>query len=288
MIEPVLAVHRSRKMIREFRLLRPRSAIEAVAMQTGSDGKAVFMAGGVDLVNRMKLGEPAAEVIYLGGIAELGEIAETEDGLRLGSLVTHYRIETSPMVRAHFPELADTWRDVANIRIRFKGTIGGNIISADPGYDFALAAIAAGAQLHFLGPDRALRTVSAVELGDISRLGLLTAINLPLHPRPRLVFDRSLRPAVTLALGLGLDHGEIVAGRIAIGCAYAAPMASALPLDEALPPQDLAERAQSLAHRVAASLPEPIADNHAGTHYRRRMIEVLLRRNLLMLADRPT
>jgi carbon-monoxide dehydrogenase medium subunit len=283
---PALAVHRSRKMIPEFRLRRPRSPSEAVEMRAAAGNGAVFMAGGIDLVNRMKFGEPVAEVIYLGSIAGLDAIAETEGGLRLGSLVTHYQLETSALVRERFPELAQTWQDVANIRIRCKGTIGGNIMTADPAYDFTVAAMAAGAELHFLGNDGTVRVVSAIDLNGTKPGGLLTAITLPLAGRPRLAFDRSLRPAVALALGLDLDGGTIVAGRIAIGCAYAAPLAATLPLNEPLAPRELAQRAAILAHDVVSSLPEPAENGHASAHYRRRMIEVLLRRNLGALADR--
>ena len=70
--------------------------------------------------------------------------------MRLGALVTHDRLAISPVIRARLPALAQTWPDVANIRIRCKGTIGGNIMAGDPSYDFALGALAAGAQLHFL------------------------------------------------------------------------------------------------------------------------------------------
>ena len=118
---PALAVHRSRKMIAEFRLRRPRSLGEAVEMRAEAGNGGVFMAGGIDLVNRMKFGEPVAEVIYLRSIAGLDAIAETGGALRLGSLVTHYQLETSAVVRERFPELAETWQDVANIRIRYKG-----------------------------------------------------------------------------------------------------------------------------------------------------------------------
>lgn len=255
-------------------------------MQAASEDDAVFMAGGIDLVNRMKFGKPVADVIYLGGIAELGAIAETEEGLCLGSLVTHYQLETSAPVRAHFPELAQTWQDVANIRVRCKGTIGGNIMAADPDYDFALAAMAAGAQLDFLERDGANRTVPAMELSGSGLRGLLTMITLPSPSRLHLAFDRSLRPAVTLAVGLDLDLAKIVAGRVAIGCAFATPMAATLPLVEPLPPREVAQRAAILARDVSASLPEPLSDSHGSARYRRRMIEILLRRNLGVLANR--
>jgi aerobic carbon-monoxide dehydrogenase medium subunit len=280
---PALAVHRSRKMISEFRLRRPRSPSEAVEMRAETGNGAVFMAGGIDLVNRMKFGEPVSEVIYLGGVAGLGTIAETAGTLHLGSLVTHYQLETSEIVRERLPALAETWQEVANIRIRYKGTIGGNVMTADPAYDFTLAAMAAGAELHFLGTDGTART-SAMDMNGRKPHGLLTAITLPMARRLRLAFDRSLRPAVTLALGLDLDNGKVVAGRIAIGCAFAVPLAATLPLDEPLPPREVAQRSAILAHDVAVSLPEPVNNGHASAHYRRRMIEVLLRRNLGALA----
>jgi len=126
-----LAVHRSRKLIPEFRLHRPRSAAEAVAMKAAAGPGAVYMAGGIDVVNRMKSGLQVTDVIHLGAVAELDDIEEAEDGLQVGALVTHDRLATSPLVKAQLPALAQTWPDVANIRIRCKGTIGGNIMAGD-------------------------------------------------------------------------------------------------------------------------------------------------------------
>ena len=130
-----LAVHRSRKLIREFRLHRPRSAMEAVALKAAAGAGAVFMAGGIDVVNRMKFGASVTEVIHLGRLACLDRIEEREGELHLGALVTHDRLATAPQVAARVPSLAQTWPDVANIRIRCKGTIGGNIMAGDPSYD---------------------------------------------------------------------------------------------------------------------------------------------------------
>jgi CO/xanthine dehydrogenase FAD-binding subunit len=159
-------------------------------------------------------------------------------------------------------------------------------MTADPAYDFTLAAMATGAELHFLGMDGTARIVPTMGMSGTKPDGLLTTITLPMARRLRLAFDRSLRPAVTLALGLDLDDGKVVAGRIAIGCAYTAPLAATLPLNEPLPPREVAQRSAILAHDVAVSLPEPANVGHASAHYRRRMIEVLLRRNLGALADR--
>ena len=89
-----LAVHRSRKLIPEFRLHRPRSAAEAVAMKAAAGPGAVYMAGGIDVVNRMKSGLQVTDVIHLGAVAELDDIEEAEDGLHVGAMVTHDRLAT--------------------------------------------------------------------------------------------------------------------------------------------------------------------------------------------------
>src|SRR6516164_10188722 len=156
-----LAVHRSRKLIPEFRLHRPRSATEAVALKAAAGSGAVFMAGGIDVVNRMKFGVSVTEVIHLGRIDGLDRIEEQDGGLQLGALVTHDQLANSPQVRTRLPSLAQTWPDVANIRIRCKGTIGGNIMAGDPTYDFALTALAADARLHFLISDGAATVLPA-------------------------------------------------------------------------------------------------------------------------------
>jgi carbon-monoxide dehydrogenase medium subunit len=278
-----LAVHRSRKLIPEFRLHRPRSVTEAVALKSAAGAGAVFMAGGIDVVNRMKFGVPVTDVIHLGRIAGLDRIEEQEGGLRLGALVTHDRLATSPQCGARLPSLTQTWPDVANIRIRCKGTIGGNIMAGDPAYDFALAAMAADAQLHFLSLDGSTAVFAATD-GVAKRVGLLTAIAFRSGSTLRLFFDRSLRPIVTLALGLDFADGRITGGRAAIGCAYPVQIAVKLPFDEPLPPAELARRAAPVAQAVAAGLPEPVGDHHGSSEYRRRMIEVLLRRNLHAVA----
>jgi CO/xanthine dehydrogenase FAD-binding subunit len=278
-----LAVHRSRKLIPEFRLHRPRSGAEAVALKAAAGPGAVFMAGGIDVVNRMKFGVPVTEVIHLGRIDGLDCIEEQDGGLQLGALVTHDQLATSPQVRTRLPSLAQTWPDVANIRIRCKGTIGGNIMAGDPTYDFALAAMAAEAQLDFLALDGGTMVFAAAD-GVAKQAGLLTAITIRSGSTLRLLFDRSLRPIVSLALGLDFADGRITGGRVAIGCAYPVPIAAKLPFDAPLPPAELAHRAAPLAHAVAAGLPEPLGDHHGSSGYRRRMIEVLLRRNLRAVA----
>jgi hypothetical protein len=56
----------------EFNLHRPRSAIEAVAMKAAAGPGSAYMAGGIDLVNRMKSGLQITDLIYLGAVRREG------------------------------------------------------------------------------------------------------------------------------------------------------------------------------------------------------------------------
>lgn len=277
----MLAIHRSRKLIPPFRLVRPRSAAEAAALQGEAPGRIAFMAGGIDLVNRLKFGGDVETVVHLGAVPGLGEIVETAEGIAIGACVTHQRLQESAVIRTRLPALAQTWDGVANIRIRLKGTVGGNLMARDPLYDFPLAVMAAGARLRFVDPDGAPRLADAAELAGVRPpTGLLTAIEFPHPDRLRLVFDRSLRPVVSLALGLDVADGQIVGGRIAVGGAYATPVVAVLPIGGGVG----LDAAASVARLATAALPEPLTDTLASGRYRRRMIEVLTRRNLEALA----
>ena len=153
-------------------------------------------------------------------------------------------------------------------------------MAGDPAYDFALAALAADARLHFFTAEGSTRIVAATQAAAETGGGLLTAITLPSASALNLVFDRSLRPIVTLVLGLDVADGRVVGGRVAIGGAYAAPLAASLPFREPLPLGELAHHAEWIAQEAVTGLPTPLADHHATPAYRQRMIEVLLRRNL--------
>jgi len=289
MMAPALAIHRSRKLIPPFELLRPRTVREAASMQVDAPDHTAFMAGGIDLINRLKFGQPISRVVYLGAVGGLNGIEESATGLTIGAGVTHDQLQTSPVVRARLPALAETWSAVANVRVRLKGTLGGNLMAREPTYDVALAVMAAGAELRFAMADGAERRVAAGALTDaagrpVAQPGLLTAIALPASNRLRLGFDRSLRPALSMAVGLDLDGTRIAGGRVAIGCAFAGPLARALPFDAPLAASELAGAAGEIAHRLASTLPEPASDGQDGATYRRRMVAVLLRRQLVALA----
>ena len=87
-------------------------------------------------------------------IRDSSEIVELPDGgLRIGAMVTQRTLETSGIVRQHFPALADAAALIASPPIRQQGTIGGNLCHADPTGDPPAVLIALGAEVELVSSD---------------------------------------------------------------------------------------------------------------------------------------
>ena len=251
-------ISRSHLGIEPFALARPASLAEAAASVANG---AWAHAGGIDVAQRLRNGEKAPALVPLrqagqGSGSELGvltEISLRDGALFIGAAVTHARIESDALVRAHRPDLAAAWRTIGNVRIRTAGTVGGNLMSLDAGYDAAPILAAAGAELIFLDPSGSEQRCS---VADRAAGRLLLGCEVPLEGR--VVYDRSLKPVASVAVG---DRYA------AIGCAYPDIEVLELGVDT-----DVAARLGELG--------EPLDDADASSGYRRRVIEVLLKRCL--------
>lgn len=111
-----------------FRYHRPMTVDEAVALMGEHGGRALYVAGGTDVVPNLKhrLFEPD-HLIALKGIGALRGIRVEGDSLRIGSAETLTSVARDPEVRARFPALAAAAAHVAGPQLRNMGTIGGNL-----------------------------------------------------------------------------------------------------------------------------------------------------------------
>jgi len=113
----------------QFKLLRPRTLADALAMLEGHAGSIRVLAGGTDLIPSMqqKLFEPQY-VLDLGQVAELKGIHERQgSGLEVGALTPLSEIENSRLLRERYPVLTEAAGAVASPVLRNMGTLGGNI-----------------------------------------------------------------------------------------------------------------------------------------------------------------
>lgn len=111
----------------------PSSLDEASKLLSQSAGEARIIAGGVALMVlvRHQLYFPT-HLISLKRIPNLDQIRfDDKNGLSIWALVTHHQIETSPIVRQHYPALTECVRHVGNLRVRNMGTIVGDLCQGD-------------------------------------------------------------------------------------------------------------------------------------------------------------
>lgn len=267
---------RSRRHITPFSLHRPASLTEAISL-AAVPGASAYLAGGLDLIDRMKYGTRYDRLIRLDGIAGLRAIERTGDALRIGALVTHQDLADSPIVADALPDMARAWQLIANPRVRVIGTIGGNIMAARGEYEALPAMMALGAEAEVTGADGLPHRVAVDRLGEQEQPVLLTALIVPVARR--LFVDRSLRPVIGVALGVDILDGKVTALRASTSATHIAPFCVNTAL--ALPLAGLGRLAGDIARESAARLPEPISDTLASSSYRRRMAEVLIRRLII-------
>lgn len=262
--------------IAPFRLHRPDAVAEAVALRAAHPG-AAYMAGGLELIGRMKWGEEIPDIVHLGRVGGLAAIAAEDGVLRIGAGATHAAIAADPAVAALVPDLAALWPLVANPRIRFTGTLGGNLMSGQPGHDGLPALLALGARLDVALPDGHAAQVPAGTA--LPEGALVTAALVPAGTT--LLAERSLKPAIIAWLGIATrGDGRVAAARLGLGGAHDAAVALDLPL-AGTAVAALGQAAGEAGAWVEASVPEPRGDGVASAAYRRRMAGVLARRLLI-------
>src|SRR2546427_3271407 len=135
-----------------FEYAAPRTLDEALALLRERGDEARVIAGGTALVTmmRQRLVRPSF-LVSLREIPGLDRIEAANGGVRIGALVTHREVETSPLVRERIPVLAETFHRVASVRIRHMATVGGALAHADPNQDPPVTLIALGARVEIRG-----------------------------------------------------------------------------------------------------------------------------------------
>jgi carbon-monoxide dehydrogenase medium subunit len=288
----------ARGQINPFTLEQPSSLREA-ARGLANTLDARLMAGGIDLLNEMKLGAEVRHVVHLAKVAGMRGIEVSREFLTIGAATTHAQIERDANVAVLFPNLPDIVSEIANVRVRAVGTIGGNVMIGSRGYDWLPILLALGAEISF--EDRESRwypiDVLATRNGRFRiPLRLLREIRIPLRGEPVLLFNRDLKPAISMATCLR-STTHYYAARIAVGCVHDSPVVRDVEgfdeLDVLMPSVTARSathtisgrpRAEAIAEllgaRVALRFPKPHDDGLGGAGYRQAMIRTLAIRSL--------
>lgn len=119
----------------------------ALAILKDNEGKAKIMAGGTDLVLReQRVKDKSKFFVDLSRIPSLHGITEKDGWIEMGANVTHSQAAFSPLIKEKAQVLACACSKVGGRPIRNVGTLAGNIISAQPAGDAAVALCALDAR----------------------------------------------------------------------------------------------------------------------------------------------
>jgi carbon-monoxide dehydrogenase medium subunit len=281
---------RDHVLLREVEYARPATVDDAIALLSQHEG-ARALAGGQTLVNVMKARAAAPDVLVdLGRLDELRTIGFSSDGLlEIGAMVTTSQLVGSSEVDVARPILAEVGATIADVQVRNRGTIGGNVCVNDPTNHFPPLLVALGATFTIRGT-AGERTVPADEfflgvyMTAVAEGELLTRISVP--PRTPGTGDGF----AGLAIGA---HGTYIVNaaasvssegvRVAIGCVDAVPV-RATAMEAALSGAAITEEAARAAAAGLGATLDPPSDVHASRDYRRHLAEVSAARAVVQAA----
>src|SRR5438445_9439122 len=129
-----------------FEIHQPGSVAEASQMLEHYGDQAAIYAGGTELLLAMRHRALSYQhLIDLKVIPGLNAIKARDGVIEIGAACTHRTIESSSLVREMQPAFAELESQVANIRVRATGTLGGNLCFAEPHSDPATMLLVLGA-----------------------------------------------------------------------------------------------------------------------------------------------
>ena len=249
---------------------RPSTVEDAVRLLSAHDG-ARALAGGQTLTNVMKARAAAPDVLIdLNSLEELRTISRVGDGaLELGAMATLSQVIRSSEVAEARPILSEVASQIADVQVRNRGTVGGNICSNDPTNHLPPLVAALGATMTIRGVDGE-RTVTSEEffvgvyMTAVAPGELLTKITIPAASGAGDGFA---------SIPIGRDGTCIVnaaatvadgQARIGLGCVAATPVVLSSATDEA-----------AVREAVRGAGLDPPSDVHASAEYRKHLSEIV-------------
>jgi carbon-monoxide dehydrogenase medium subunit len=274
-------------MLGSLQLLQPTTVDEASGALRDFAERGKVYAGGAELLLLMRHRLLQSEILVdVKKIERLHGITWNDDALSVGSCVTHHTLETHLLVREHAPSLAYAESQVANVRVRNQGTLGGNLCFNDPHSDPGTVLLVHNASVT-LGSRRGERQIPLNEFFlDVYETALepdelMLDVQIPSLPSglisAYLRLHRFQRPTLGVAAGVKMNDGTIAESRLAVGCI--GPRAQRLAeLETKINGSSLSDAKRILAEQKTylRDLLQPVDDLLGGADYKLYMTGVLL------------
>jgi aerobic carbon-monoxide dehydrogenase medium subunit len=274
-------------MLNPFRMAHPTTVAEAAGELARLGDAAKIYAGGAELLLLLRRSLIQTDtLIDIKRIRGLAEIAWDGKVVRIGATATHHRLETDARVREHLPMFAHAESQVANIRVRNQGTLGGNLCFSDPHSDPGTALLVYDTKVAVCGPAGERH----VSLGDflvgmyataLSPEELLTRVDVAPLPAgwgsAYLRVHRSQRPTLGVAAAACLADGRLDGVRLAVGCVGPKPE-RLTELEKKIGGLTMSDAQRVIAEAKAylAALLHPVDDLLGSADYKVHVAAVLL------------
>jgi len=276
----------------DFDYCMPDSLQDACSLLAEKGPGAMVLAGGTDLLNKMKHGllAPAA-LISLKKLDQLASIDYVPGkGVVIGARATHNTIVNSALLQKMYPSVCEAAHHMANNQVRNVGTIGGNIANAVPSADLPPILIALGALITLVST----KGERVIPLEDffagpgkthLSQGEILTAIVIPDNSFTGSTYIKfGLRRSgalavVGVAVALEMDGQTCKNARIALGAVAPVPM-RAQQAEAVITGKTVNDDLLEEAGVCAATECKPISDIRGSEEYRRDMVRVFTKRAL--------
>ena len=280
-----------------FDYYAPASIQEASGLLSQFGLRAKLMAGGTDLLAKMKDGLMEPEVVI--SLKNLDELKKIEyvagTGVVIGARITHNELVNSDILNKKYMSVSEAAHQIAANQVRHMGTIGGNLINAVPSADLPPIFIALGAIVKLAGPDGE-RTLPLEELFTgvcetcCSTNEILTSVIIPDQKMTGSNYVKfGLRRSGSLAV-VGVASAVEVEGkiikdaRIALGAVAPTPI-RALKAEAFLKGKEVSDAVLDEAGVIASEEAKPISDMRASAEYRKNLVHVFTRRTLRKAID---
>jgi carbon-monoxide dehydrogenase medium subunit len=269
----------------------PTTIKSAVSLLSAERGQAYLLAGGTDLLVRLRSGfiEPDL-IVDVKRIEAMHKITAEKGGFRIGAAVCAAQLGEHSGVKKLWPGVVEAVELIGSKQVQGRATMVGNMCNASPAADSVPAMIAAGATVAIAGP-KGKRTVPVEDVATapgkttLRKGEIVESVYLPARPPksgdaylrfiPRTEMDIAV---VGAGVSLTLDgSGTCTHARVALG-AVAARVLLVKEAAKALIGSKVDDKALDKLAAAASAACRPIDDKRGTKEYRIRVAGVLARR----------
>jgi|TARA_S200000501_G_C20815156_1_gene740210 carbon-monoxide dehydrogenase medium subunit len=268
----------------------PTTTKEAANLIAREKGEAFVLAGGTDLLVRMKTGlsDPTL-VVDIKHIPAMQDVKTTDSGTKIGAAVSGSRLNANKKLKKAWPGIVEAANLIGSDQIQGRATMVGNLCNASPAADSVPAMIAAGAKAVVVGPKKR-RTVPVEKIAtgpgktSLAKGEIVESINLPkrtgkagdayLRFIPRTEMDIAV---VSAGVNLTLERGLVKTARVCLGAvgptAVLVQKAAKAIIGSKLDEESLDKMAEACSAACT-----PISDKRGTVEYRTKVAGVLAKR----------